>query len=216
VFPFCYIFRYENKYHLSGKNIWVLTRNLRWFDENIVLIFRDSTIWPEIQTRFRNFRSLETNVEVNTFNTYIAYQLTIDSFNPRWSDLSSVVELPNDLMSIPKRYRHLEGGIAYAYVEDKEVLSFAAAPHVHQEDDNSFAIIRGMETKLLERQQGYAYRTMTKLCQHLLASMLVKSIYLWVDSANIPAINLYKKLGFVEKSKIYAIYCDPLPGITKD
>ena len=209
--PFGYIFHYENKYHLSGEEVWQLNRGIRWFNTNIVLIFRDSSKWTEIQERFHNFRSLETNKQIDTFNTYNTYQLKIDTFNPRWSELSSIVELPNARMSIPKRYRHLEGGIAYAYVKDKEVLSFAAAPHIYQEEKVSFAIIRGIETKLLERQQGYAYRTMTKLCQDLLASKLIKFIYLWVDSSNTPAINLYKKLGFVEKSKIFATYCDPQP-----
>jgi GNAT superfamily N-acetyltransferase len=174
-----------------------------------VLIFPDKSIWSDIQNQFQNFRSLETNEKIKAFNTYITYELTIETFNPIWSDLSSVEELPKKHFPIPKRYRHLDGGVAYAYIKNDDVLSFAAAPHVFKESETSFAIIRGMETKLLERRQGFAARTLTKLCQDLLALKLIKSIYLWVEKSNTPAINLYKKMGFIEKSRIHATYCDP-------
>ncbi|MHA1994198.1 MAG: GNAT family N-acetyltransferase [Candidatus Hodarchaeales archaeon] len=210
--PLDYIFHYENKYHLSSVNIWPLMKKIRWFKTNSVLIFNDSSMWPSIQERFENFRSLETNEETNTFNTYITFQLSTETFNPGWSDLNSVIRFPNDRIKIPKRYRHLEGGIAYGYLKGNEIVSFAAAPHILQSKTHSFAIIRGIETKILERKQGYSHKTLTKLCQEILIDNLITRIYLWVENSNEVAIKLYKKLGFVEDSKIYATYCDRKSG----
>ena len=47
--PYGSIFHYENKYHLSGGNVWPLMKKIRWFDTNIVLLFHDSSHWPSIQ-----------------------------------------------------------------------------------------------------------------------------------------------------------------------
>ena len=72
----------------------------------------------------------------------------------------------------------------------------------------SFAIIRGIETKLLERKQGYSTMTVTKLCQHLLADLLIRRIFLWVEESNRPAISLYENLGFIKDKTIFATFCD--------
>ncbi|MHA2093770.1 MAG: GNAT family N-acetyltransferase, partial [Candidatus Hodarchaeales archaeon] len=51
-------------------------------------------------------------------------------------------------------------------------------------------------------------KTLTKLCQEILIERLIKTIFLWVENSNNVAIRLYKKLGFVEDSTIFATYCD--------
>ncbi len=137
--------------------------------------------------------------------------MTVETFNPKWENLSSIIKFPNNKLAVPKRYRHLDihGGVAYGYLKDDEIVSFAAAPHIHQSEHLSFAIIRGIETKLLERKQGYSNITLTKLCQELLSNLLIKELFLWVEDSNEPAIKLYEKLGFVkDNNKIFATFCD--------
>jgi len=208
--PFNYIFHYENKYFLSGVDIWNLKGRIRWFKTNNVLFFTNKSLWPEIQERFTNIRSLETNDKTDTFNSYSTYKLMVKTFNPKWSDLSSIIKFPNNKIAVPKRYRHLDihGGLAYGYLKNNEIVSFAASPHIHQSNDLSFAIIRGIETKLLERKHGYSNTTLTKLCQELLSNLLIKELFLWVENSNQPAIKLYQKMGFVKDNEIFATFCD--------
>ncbi|MHA2173258.1 MAG: GNAT family N-acetyltransferase [Candidatus Hodarchaeales archaeon] len=208
--PFSFIFRYENKFHCHGRDAWDSFKEIKWYKANNVLFFSDSNIWEEIQSKFTNFRSLETNERIDNFNTYSTYELSIENFNPKWKKSSSIIQLPDKNFSIPKRYRHLNEGVAYGFIENNEVLSFAAAPHLLQQGRLSFAIIRGIETKLLERKQGYSKLTVTKLCQHLLADLLIRKIFLWVEETNRPAINLYEDLGFIKDKTIYATFCDLL------
>ena len=80
--------------------------------------------------------------------------------------------------------------------------------HIFQQKKFSYAILRGIETKILERQQGFSYKTMTRLCQELLTDLLIKRLILWVDKDNTAAKTLYEKLGFIRDSEIYATYCD--------
>ena len=205
-----FIFHYENKYFLSGPDVWEIEEGIRWFNTNNVLFFNDERQWPKIQKKFTNFRSLETNNETDTYNSYTTYKLIVETFNPKWTQLSSIIKFPNDKVAPPKRYRHLDihGGLAYGYLKNNEIVSFAAAPHIYQDESISFAIIRGIETKLLERKQGYSNSTLTKLCQELLSNQLIKELFLWVEDSNEPAINLYEKMGFVQDSRIFATFCD--------
>jgi len=208
--PLKFIFHYENKYFLSGEDVWKLKDKFRWFNTNNVLFFTNESLWPEIFERFTNFRSLETNNPTDTFNSYSTYRLTVATFNPKWSNLSSIIKFPNNKLAVPKRYRHLDihGGLAYGYLKNNEIVSFAAAPHIYQSDDLSFAIVRGIETKLLERKQGYSNITLTKLCQELLSNLLIQDLFLWVEDSNEAAIKLYEKIGFVKDNKIFATFCD--------
>lgn len=208
--PLRFIFHYENKYFLSGVDVWKLKDRIRWFKTNNVLFFTNESLWPEIQERFTNFRSLETNSDTDLFNSYSTYKMTVKTFNPKWTNLSPIIKFPNDKLAVPKRYRHLDihGGLAYGYLKNNEVVSFAASPHIYQSDDLSFAIIRGIETKLLERKQGYSNITLTKLCQELLSNLLIKELFLWVEDSNGPAIKLYEKIGFVKDNEIFATFCD--------
>ncbi len=206
--PFSFIFRYDNKFHLHGGSVENFIDNIKWYKTNNVLLFSDPTFWDIIQSKFWNFRSLETNENVDTYNTYLTYELSIESFKPYWKKASSIIKLPSETFSIPKRYRHLNEGIAFGLIENNEVLSFAAAPHIFQKSRLSYAIIRGIETKLLERKQGYSMLTVTKLCQHLLADLLIRKLFLWVEESNLPAINLYEKLGFRKDKTIFATFCD--------
>ena len=208
--PLSFIFHYENKYYISGVDAWKLKDKIRWFKTNNVIFFTNKHYWTDIQEKFINFRSLETNDPIDTFNSYTTYKLTVETFNPKWSNLSSLIKFPNDKLAVPKRYRHLDihGGLAYGYLKNNEIVSFAAAPHIYQSENLSFAIIRGIETKLLERKQGYSYTTLTKLCQELLANMLIKELYLWAEDSNESAISLYEKIGFKVDNKIFATFCD--------
>jgi predicted GNAT family acetyltransferase len=93
-------------------------------------------------------------------------------------------------------------------LKNEKIVSFASAPHILTHKSFSFAILRGIETKLLERKQGYALETVGVLCQELFSQYHLKNIFSWVEEKNAAARSLYKKLGFREKAKTFAIHCD--------
>jgi len=206
--PFRYIFRFDNKYHISGTDIWRAENQIKWFKTNLVIQFNDKNLWDDIRIKFTNFRSLETNKKTDIYNTYFTYCLSKDTFKKSVKSYNSVVQIPNKIIYLPKRYRHLKGGVAYGYLKDNEIISFAAAPHILNKKSFSYAIIRGMETRLVERRQGFAYETISKLCEALFNEVNINSIFLWVEENNLAAIYLYEKLGFLKDSVIYATYCD--------
>jgi hypothetical protein len=206
--PFSYVYRYDNKYNLFGENIWELKKDIRWFKDNIVLIFQNKNIWNEIVEKFDNFRSLETNQPTQTFNTYITFRLTQDSFSSIDSKTELIVKIPSEKYPILKRYRHLQDCLNFGLIKNDKIASFASAPHIMTQNESSFAILRGIETNMLERRQGYAQVTVSKLCKKLFSKYEVKDIFLWVEEVNFAAIRMYNNLGFKEDAKIYSTYCD--------
>jgi hypothetical protein len=206
--PFSYVYRYDNKYNLFGENVWEISKNIRWFKDNIVLIFQNKNIWNEIVENFDNFRSLETNKPTQAFNTYITFCLTQDSFSSVDSKNELIVKIPSEKYPILKRYRHLQDGLNFSLIKNDKIASFASAPHIMTQYKSSFAILRGVETNMLERRQGYAQATVSKLCRELFSKYEVKYIFLWVEEINFAAIKMYNNLGFKEDVEIYTTYCD--------
>jgi ribosomal protein S18 acetylase RimI-like enzyme len=164
--------------------------------------------WFDLTKRFTNFRSLETNQPVNFFNVYISLRLSKDSFTALDDIDERIIELPTQEHLIPKRYRPMSSGLNYGLIKGGEVVSFAAAPHILKQSIFSFAILRGIETKLLERKQGYALQTVAVLCNELFSRYHLSDIFLWVEDTNKAALKLYDKLGFKKDALIYATYCD--------
>ncbi|MFX0088153.1 MAG: GNAT family N-acetyltransferase [Candidatus Hodarchaeota archaeon] len=206
--PFSYIYRYENKYYLFGENFWELAKNIRWFKDNIILIFQNKNIWNEIVEKFDNFRSLETNKPAQTFNTYLTLYLTQDAFSCINSNKELILKIPSEKYPILKRYRHLKNGLNFGLIKNNKIVSFASAPHIMTGYTTSFAVLRGVETNMLERGQGYAQVTVSKLCKELFTKFEVKYIFLWVEENNFAGIKIYNNLGFKEAVKIYTSYCD--------
>ncbi|MFW9778318.1 MAG: GNAT family N-acetyltransferase [Candidatus Heimdallarchaeota archaeon] len=211
--PFDWIFRYENKYHFSistTTNLKPLMDQLPWFKTNLVLIFERSDFWPDLVEFFTNFRSLEANEPIDSFNTYNILLLTRKTFNFPVRDNPDIIQLPDH--SLPKRYRHLRGGINFGMWKENKIVSFAAAPHILQRSihgsDYSFALLRGIETQILERRQGYAEMTVKTLCNELFFRYNVKKIFIWVERRNLPAVSMYNKLGFMHVGEVFATYCD--------
>ncbi len=118
--PFSYIYRYENKYNLVGDNFWDLKKEIRWFKENITLIFHDKGYWNTIVNLFEDFRSLETNDPSQIYDTYLTYTLTRDQLSSVESDSTVIVELPSKKYPLPKRYRPLEGGVNFGLIKGDE------------------------------------------------------------------------------------------------
>jgi hypothetical protein len=206
--PFLYIHRFENKYTLYGKDVWKLKRKIRWFKTNLVLMFNQEEMWSDLNKRFTNFRSLETNQPTDFFNVYITLSFSKDSFTVLDYIDERIIELPTQKHPLPKRYRPISSGLNYGLIKNGEVVSFAAAPHILIQSIFSFAILRGIETKLLERRQGYALQTVGVLCNELFSRYKLTNIFLWVEDTNKAALNLYEKLGFKKEAIIYATYCD--------
>ena len=205
--PLQYIFRFENKYTLFGKDIWNFEKHIRWYRTNIVLFFEKER-WEEVVQRFYNFRSLEDNKPTGEYNSYLTLSLSKEHFSMKESPDNRIVQFPSPKYPLPRRYRTHVGGLAYGFVKDEKIVSFAAAPHILNQKSFSFAILRGIETIYLERKQGYAFKTVGVLCQELFSQYQLKNIFSWVEEKNIAARSLYKNLGFREKAKTYAIYCD--------
>lgn len=206
--PFSYVYRFDNKYHLYGENIWQLSNKLRWFKDNIVLTFQDKTLWNEIINRFVNFRSLDTNKPVNTYDTYITYFLTQENFSSDNLSPNSILQIPSTVHPLPKRLRHLTEGLNFGLIKKGKIISFAAAPYIVTQEDFSFAILRGVETDFTERRKGYAQATTSKLCKELFTNYKIKQIFIWVEEDNQAAKKMYRKLGFQEESRVFTTYCD--------
>ncbi|MFX0051916.1 MAG: GNAT family N-acetyltransferase [Candidatus Hodarchaeota archaeon] len=206
--PFQYIHRFENKYTLYGKDVWEFHRKIRWFKTNLVLMCNQERTWLDLTKRFTNFRSLETNQPADFFNVYISLKLSKDNFTALDDMDERIIELPTKEHPIPKRYRPISSGLNYGLIKDGEVVSFAAAPHILRQSIFSFAILRGIETKLLERKQGYALQIVGTLCNELFSRYHITNIFLWVEDTNKAALSLYDKLGFKKEAYIYATYCD--------
>lgn len=203
-----YIYRFDNKYTLYGEEAWKLKNRIRWFKENVVLMSDNPALEKSIRANFKNFRSLETNEPNNEFNTYLTLRAIKSNFN--FSDTSELtpIELPSKNVKLPKRYQHLQGGVNYGVLKNEEIISFAAAPYILNESGFSFAIIRSVETKLIERRQGLGTLTVGKLCESLFNQHKIQDIVLWVDKNNNTARKLYEKLGFIIEGDFYATYCD--------
>lgn len=206
--PFEFIFRYENKYTLNDLEFWKSNYNIRWFQTNLVLTFYQKKMWSEIRNRFTNFRDLESNKPTDSFNTYQTLRLKKTDVDIILDNNESIIKLPSLEYTIPKRYRPVSGGICFGYIKDKKIVSFAAAPHILNDKAHSFAILRGIETKLLERRHGYAIQTVHHLCQELFNKHNLNSIVLWVENSNEAAKEMYFKLGFKEEAKVFGTYCD--------
>jgi len=205
--PLRFIFRYENRYTLIGEKVWQLEKKVRWFETNLVLIFEKKG-WGEITQRFDNFRDLETNRQIDSYNTYLTLNLSKDHFSISEPIDNQIIQIPSSKHPLPKRYRPYGGGLSFGFIKNGKIVCFAAAPHILSQETFSFAILRGIETKIIERRQRYALKTVGVLCKELFSRYNLANIFLWVDEKNIAARNLYQKLGFSEEGKIYTTYCD--------
>lgn len=121
-------------------------------------------------------------------------------------DLSATVQLTmNDLPAIQALYttsypanwfdpRMLQTGYYYGIWEDGELVSIAGV-HVYSEQ-YSAAAIGNITTHPAHRGRGYATRALARLCRELLAT--VDAIGLNVSTDNMEALDLYRRIGFVE------------------
>lgn len=205
--PFKYIFRHENKYNITGDNVWQLNEYIRWFKTNIVLIFEKQQ-WEEINRRFDNFRSTETNQLTKSYDTYLTLDLNKDRLSFIEPIDDEIIQIPSPNHPLPKRYRPYNGGLNFGLFKNNQIVCFAAAPHILTRESFSFAIIRGVETKFLKRRQGYALNTVGLLCKELFSRFHLSNIFLWVEEKNMAARNLYQNLGFFEEAKLAVTYCD--------
>jgi hypothetical protein len=205
--PFNFIFRYENKYHITGENVWHLNKHVRWFKTNLVLIFEKQQ-WEEIKRRFNNFRNLITNQLTDSYDTYLTLNLRKDDLAYVEPIDEEIIQIPSPNHPLPKRYRPYRGGLNFGLIKKNQMVCFAAAPHILTQSSFSFAIIRGVETEYLKRRQGYAKNTVGLLCKELFSRYQLTNIFLWVEEGNLAARTLYQKLGFSEEEKLYLTYCD--------
>lgn len=190
-----------------GEKVWQLKTKVRWFNTNLVLIFEKKR-WGDIIQRFDNIRDLETNQQTDSYNTYLTLNLSRDHFSFSEPVDDQIIRVPSSEYPLPKRYRPFGGGLSFGFFKKGSMVSFAAAPHILSQGTFSFAILRGVETKLIERRQRYALKTVGVLCKELFSRYESSNIFLWVEETNQAAQNLYKKLGFSEEGRIYATYCD--------
>lgn len=101
------------------------------------------------------------------------------------------------LMREPDRIKGLLKEVSYGLYEIDQLVAFAAAPEVLED----LAIIRGVYTRPDLRGKGYA----TKVCSAVTARLIEqrKEPFLYVSKDNLPALSVYRKLGYRETGHVF-------------
>ncbi len=106
-------------------------------------------------------------------------------------------EVGNLIMREPSRIKDLLQGVSYGIYKNGNLVAFAAAPHILED----LVIIRGVYTRPEFRGKGYA----SEVCSTITAQMINqgKEVFLYVSKDNLPALRVYKKLGFKETGHVF-------------
>jgi len=138
------------------------------------------------------------------------YLMTVNKhyFKPKLTKCVKVLT-ENDLCQIPKEksvpygekeitYLVKEGRVYGSFTKENELASLAFI----QDESINVALIGGVYTKPRFRRQGYAKSCLSKLINDLLLKH--KIVGLTVSVNNLPAVNLYKSLGFKVYTKLFS------------
>lgn len=96
-----------------------------------------------------------------------------------------------DLKNIVER-----GGYVYGVLEDTELKSVCPVPYIYKDSSISFAVLHGIKTNEKYRKKGYATGSVRAALNFLFTRKTIKSIFLWVDEDNFPAVHMFEKIGF--------------------
>ena len=196
---------YEEYTFLYGPPSEVILEN---FNPRGELILSFDTDWiPYIEKYFTDFSLLVQVEEETKFNTFLCMHLVKDQFKPKENHISSEITEDVGRKMHYKRQLHLSRGFGGVGIfENDTLVGCGFAPHVVQNENFSFAIVRDIWVKPDSRNKGFGYDLSSKICE-VSFKKGVKSIFLWVEERNYPAVKIYEKLGFQTKDKSISVVC---------
>ncbi len=196
---------YEQHTFLYGPPREKILQNFNPIGE-LVLSF-DADWIPYIEKYFTDFNLLVQVEEKTKFNTFLCMQLHEDQFKPKENHISSEITEDVRRKMHYKRQLHLSRGFGGVGILENDILvGCGFSPHVVQNENFSFAIVRDIWVKPDRRNKGFGYDLSSKICE-VAFKKGVKTIFLWVEERNYPAVKIYKKLGFQTKDKSISVVC---------
>ena len=167
----------------------------------------DPEWFPIIKKYFTSFSLLDSSAGDKSHNTFLCMELKEDQFKPKEIHISR--RLTDDeyrLLSFRRRILFSQGLGGVGIVENNKVIGRAFAPHIVQEKNFSFAVVRDVYVDPSCRSRGFGFDLSSKICELIFSEGIDKCI-LWVEEDNLHAVKIYEKLGFETKDKVRSNYC---------
>ena len=165
--------------------------------------------WLElVKEYFDDFELMDKSAKGKDMNTFLCMELIAEDFKSK--DKYEAKRLSEDLaqnLSFKQRilFSNSDGG-GVAIEQNGEIIAVAFTPHIVQNNNFSFAIIRGVWVDKNHRNKGHGYDVSAKMCE-VLFDQSIEVITLWVEESNVPAISIYEKMGFKTVDKVLGIDC---------
>ncbi|MHA1198733.1 MAG: GNAT family N-acetyltransferase [Candidatus Heimdallarchaeaceae archaeon] len=165
--------------------------------------------WLElVMENFSAFEAMDKSAKDKEMNTFLSMELIQQDFKCKETYDSQILD--EDLikgLSFKQRllFSNSEGG-GVGIMKDSEILGVAFTPHIVNNDQFSFAIIRGVWVSQAHRNKGYGYDVSAKMCEVLFDNGIEK-VTLWVEESNTPAVSIYEKMGFKTVEEVYGTDC---------
>jgi len=167
----------------------------------------DPDWFPIIEKYFTKFSLLDLSAGDKSHNTFLCMELKEDEFKAKENSISR--KLTDDeykFLSFRRRILFSQGLGGVGIVEGNKIVGRAFSPHVVQEKNYSFAIMRDVFVDPSCRNRGFGYDLSSKICEIIFDKGIEKCI-LWVEKNNLHAVKIYEKLGFKTKDKVRSNYC---------
>ncbi len=196
---------FENHALVFGQPKIELLKNFN--PKGITSISYDPEWFPLIHQYFTNFSMLDPSIGTGQYNTFLCMELTEENFRPK--NLTESRKISDDeykLLDFRRRILFSKGLGGVVISDHERVIGRAFAPHVVNNEDFSYAVVRDVHVDPQHRKSGYGYDLSSKICEIIFEND-IDQIFLWVEERNIPAVKIYKKLGFIVTDKVRSNYC---------
>ncbi|MBY9001532.1 MAG: GNAT family N-acetyltransferase [Candidatus Heimdallarchaeota archaeon] len=174
-------------------------------DKGDIVISFDLDWLPLIQQKFTDLRLLDSSWQDNDYNTFYCMELSRDNFQKKEVHSARRLLHEDEELVTLNRKIHLNSGVGgVGIVENNSINACAFAPHVVNNEDFSFSIIRDVWTRPSFRGRGLGYDVSSKICEASFEED-VDRIFLWVEEQNKVAIKIYEKIGFKVTDKAHSV-----------
>ena len=155
--------------------------------------------WLElVQQHFTDFELMDKSAKDKKINTFLCMELIRKDFVSKKTYLSEVLS-ENQAQNLSFKQRILfsnsDGGGVGIFNEGK-IVGVAFTPHIVQNNNFSFAIIRGVWVHQDYRNKGYGFDVSAKMCE-VLFEQEIETITLWVEESNLPALHGIKEWDWI-------------------
>jgi len=165
--------------------------------------------WMEVvMDNFTSFEVMDKSAKGKEMNTFLSMELNQENFITKDTyEAQNLDETVIKELSFKQRllFSNSEGG-GVGIIKDDKIIGVAFAPHIIVNENFSFAIIRGVWVSQEYRNRGFGFDISAKMCE-ILFSKGIETISLWVEESNIPAVKIYKKMGFRTTDKVIGTDC---------